>query len=257
MNQMHPVPGWKVTTPYRRTGPWWKACGFHTGVDIAAPKGTPIVAARSGVVRWTRHGTAFGPNQFSIECADGTADFYAHTLDRPANGKRVTAGDRVARVGALGNAPGPHLHFERHNRHGPWTCANIRDPQPSIDHEEGPRMAEYWYSGKPPGELVVSTRYVTLDRSKWDPKHKGLQHSLVYLNVAKVEGSGLLRIRMMRADNDNASAYHDYPINGPALITHTYFELGNGQPIRWQLKCMKGLKQVTITTRYTKGSVVA
>ena len=130
-----PVPGFKVTTPYKKTGSSWKACGWHTGVDFAAPKGTLVVAARGGKVKHTSYGSAFGDKQFAILCPDGTEDFYAHTDTRPTNGKIVVAGQAVAKVGARGNTTGPHLHFERHDRQGQWNCGNMRDPQASIDHE--------------------------------------------------------------------------------------------------------------------------
>jgi len=133
---VNPVPGFGVSTGYRKSGKWWKACGWHTGVDIAAPRGTPVVAARPGKVKHTAYGTAFGDKQFAIVCADGSEDFYAHTDSRPINGKRVEAGDRVAKVGSRGQATGPHLHFERHAKAGTWTCANMRDPKASLDYKE-------------------------------------------------------------------------------------------------------------------------
>lgn len=132
---VNPVPGKTVTTPYRKTGSHWKACGWHTGQDYAAPTGTQVVAARSGRVVHTSYGSAFGPYQFAIVCPDGTEDFYAHTTSRPSSGKQVNAGDPVARVGSLGNATGPHLHFERHKRAGSWNCSNMDDPMKS--HNEG------------------------------------------------------------------------------------------------------------------------
>lgn len=131
----NPVPGFKVTTPYKKTGPYWKACGWHTGVDFAAPKGTLVVAARGGKVKHTSYGSAFGDKQFAILCPDGTEDFYAHTDTRPINGKIVVAGQAVAKVGARGNVSGPHLHFERHAKQGQWNCGNMRDPKASIDAE--------------------------------------------------------------------------------------------------------------------------
>jgi murein DD-endopeptidase MepM/ murein hydrolase activator NlpD len=109
-------------------------------VDAAAPHGTPIVAPLAGVVRHTSQGAAFGPHQFFIvPDADPRAGiFFAHTLDRPAHGRRVAEGERIARVGALGNATGPHLHLEWWPQHARgWGCGNNIDPVPILTRLQG------------------------------------------------------------------------------------------------------------------------
>jgi murein DD-endopeptidase MepM/ murein hydrolase activator NlpD len=146
-----PVPGARISAVFRQRpqnpATTWRACGWHTGLDYAAPSGHQIVAARPGIVRHVRMGSAFGPAQFVIQApasAGGGQDLYAHTLDRPANGATVQAGQRVARVGALGQATGPHLHLERHPTHSTrWpACGQFQDPQRSHDWQPG--------SGQPP-----------------------------------------------------------------------------------------------------------
>lgn len=260
---VNPVPGRSVTTGYRKTGSYWKACGWHTGVDFAAPKGTLVVAARPGTVRHTKYGSAFGSRQFAIVNADGTEDFYAHCSTRPANGKKVKAGEVVAKVSDWGNTSGPHLHFERHAKAGSWTCSNMRNPKWSIEWEE-PVAVKYHYGGKPSGQQVVKKKYVILDRSRWFPIRKGLEHAMIYVNVsnAKFESGkqiGLLRVRAMRENTNDPTSYHDYPILAGVsnqLITHPYFESGDGGPTRYELKCHSGLVEVTLGTRYRKGAVV-
>jgi murein DD-endopeptidase MepM/ murein hydrolase activator NlpD len=142
-----PVPGFPVSTPWGRRGRHWSCNrdsngnGIHTGADIAAPNGTPIVAPLAGVVRHTAQGGAFGPHQFFIipDADTRAAIFFGHTLDRPANGSRVTQGQRIARVGALGNATGPHLHFEWWPQHARgWGCGNNADPVPILTRLQGP-----------------------------------------------------------------------------------------------------------------------
>ena len=114
---------------------------------------------------------------------------------------------------------------------------------------------DYAYLGKPPGQLVVGTSYMKLDQSTWDPPRAGLEHTLVYLNIEAVSGRGILRLRIVRADGDK-TGYMDFDVSGKKLITYTYFENGDGKPTHIELKCMGGLKSVTIGTRYTKKAVV-
>jgi len=136
---MIPVPGYTIATPYGRRGSSWscdrdaQGNGIHTGADYPAPAGTPVVAARPGRIVWCNHGSAFGAHQVEVVCDDGTRDFYAHMRARWGEGP-VLAGGRVGEVGSEGNSTGPHLHFERHSvGSGGWSCAIVRDPQPSID----------------------------------------------------------------------------------------------------------------------------
>ena len=86
---------------------------FHTGLDLAAPPGTPVAAARDGVV--TRAGPAgrvYG-NAVFIDHGDGSSTRYAHLSQvLVVPGVRVQQGDPVGRVGSTGASTGPHLHFE-------------------------------------------------------------------------------------------------------------------------------------------------
>lgn len=91
---------------------------WHEGIDIFAPRGTPLVATESGVVN--RVGVArLGGKKLWITGDSGVDWYYAHLEDFApglANGQRVEAGDLVGYVGDSGNAVGtpPHLHMELH-----------------------------------------------------------------------------------------------------------------------------------------------
>ena len=91
---------------------------WHQGTDIFAPRGTPLVAAESGVLE--RIGVAsLGGNKLWVKGDSGTHYYYAHLTAFVAgahDGMRVNAGDVVGYVGDTGNAAGtpPHLHFEVH-----------------------------------------------------------------------------------------------------------------------------------------------
>jgi murein DD-endopeptidase MepM/ murein hydrolase activator NlpD len=98
----------------------------HTGVDIPAPRGTPILAAAAGKVIWAGYGLYSGndnpddPYGLAVTIAHDFSyhgkrlyTIYAH-MDRidVLTGQQVEAGDQLGIVGTTGNTTGPHLHFE-------------------------------------------------------------------------------------------------------------------------------------------------
>ena len=85
---------------------------FHTGIDVAAQEGSPILAAAPGVVRRTGQRGGYG-NAVEIDNGNGISTLYGHASALAVHeGERVTAGEPVAFVGHTGRATGPHLHFE-------------------------------------------------------------------------------------------------------------------------------------------------
>lgn len=84
----------------------------HTGLDIAAPKGTKIKAAASGTVIFAGYSGGYG-NVVKISHGDGIKTYYAHCSKLYVKkGQTVSAGDVIAAVGSTGNSTGNHLHFE-------------------------------------------------------------------------------------------------------------------------------------------------
>jgi murein DD-endopeptidase MepM/ murein hydrolase activator NlpD len=97
-----------------RNDPFTGQLSMHTGVDFAAPTGTPIFAAAGGVVVAAEPNTAFG-NMVEVDHGKGLSTMYAHTsrmLVKP--GDIVRKGQKIAEVGTTGRSTGPHLHFEVH-----------------------------------------------------------------------------------------------------------------------------------------------
>jgi murein DD-endopeptidase MepM/ murein hydrolase activator NlpD len=85
---------------------------LHGGIDLAAPIGTPIVAASDGVVVDAGPTAGYGA-WVKIRHSDGTVTLYGHVNTWTVQiGQRVFAGDQIATVGNRGNSTGPHLHFE-------------------------------------------------------------------------------------------------------------------------------------------------
>ncbi|BEV36264.1 M23 family metallopeptidase [Synechococcus sp. M16CYN] len=90
----------------------WRWGRMHKGIDIANNTGTPIFAARDGVVVFAGWSGAYG---YLVEIAhgDGASTRYAHNsrilVDK---GQIVPQGSRIALMGSTGRSTGPHLHFE-------------------------------------------------------------------------------------------------------------------------------------------------
>ena len=87
---------------------------FHSGVDLACPKGTPIYAGADGVITQIGRKGAYG-KYIRIKHAAGFETAYGHMNGFKKGLKRgshVKRGDVIAYVGATGRATGPHLHYE-------------------------------------------------------------------------------------------------------------------------------------------------
>ena len=86
--------------------------GFHTGVDVAAEEGSPVLAAAPGIVLRAGRRGGYG-NAVEIDNGSGISTLYGHASALAVKeGDSVKAGDPVAFVGHTGRATGSHLHFE-------------------------------------------------------------------------------------------------------------------------------------------------
>ncbi len=104
----------------------------NDGINIAAPRGTPVLAAENGVVAYTGNELKGFGNLILIRHADGWVTAYAHNEALLVQrGETVRRGQPIARVGMTGNVREPQLHFElRRSR------AAV-DPAPHLDAEPG------------------------------------------------------------------------------------------------------------------------
>jgi murein DD-endopeptidase MepM/ murein hydrolase activator NlpD len=102
---------WPVHGPVTSEfGPRWG--GFHPGLDIAPPYGTPIMAAKDGVVVFAGPDAGYG-NFVIIDHGNGLATAYAHqSRIATTKGAIVRQGQIIGYEGSTGDSTGPHVHFE-------------------------------------------------------------------------------------------------------------------------------------------------
>lgn len=85
---------------------------YHSGIDLAAPTGTPIYATGDGVVTHAGWGSGYG-NYVEIDHGNGYVTRYGHASRLYVSvGEQVKANENIAAVGCTGRCTGPHLHYE-------------------------------------------------------------------------------------------------------------------------------------------------
>jgi murein DD-endopeptidase MepM/ murein hydrolase activator NlpD len=105
-----PLSGYHLTATFGQSSSLWST--VHTGLDFAAPSGTPLHAIANGVVTSAGYDGAYG-NKTVVTLDDGTELWYCHqTSFTVGEGDVVRAGDLIGYVGSTGNVTGPHLHLE-------------------------------------------------------------------------------------------------------------------------------------------------
>lgn len=105
-----PTRGYHLTARFGQAGGHWVS--NHTGLDFAAPTGTPIYAVASGAVTETGWAGAYG-NRTVETLPDGTELWYCHQSAIGVKvGQQVLSGQAIGAVGSTGNTTGPHVHLE-------------------------------------------------------------------------------------------------------------------------------------------------
>ncbi|MCX5377003.1 peptidoglycan DD-metalloendopeptidase family protein [Streptomyces sp. NBC_00091] len=105
-----PTSSYTLTSHYGAAGSMWSS-GYHTGLDFAAPTGTPVKAVGGGKVISAGWSGAYG-YRIVLQLADGTEVWYCHLSSMSVTSGSVGAGETIGRVGATGNVTGAHLHLE-------------------------------------------------------------------------------------------------------------------------------------------------
>jgi len=107
--------GYRFTSGFGvRRDPKGRGHRMHSGVDFAAPKGTPIHATADGVVVSAKRESGYGKT-IRIRHAFGFETVYAHqTKLRVKAGQKVSRGEQIGDMGSTGRSTGVHLHYEVH-----------------------------------------------------------------------------------------------------------------------------------------------
>ena len=111
-NWVLPIYYTAFTSPFGyRTDPVYGGTAFHYGVDLAAPKGTPIYASRGGTVSIATYDSSCG-YYVQINHGDGYRSIYMHMTHYVVYaGQSVSQGQVIGYCGSTGKSTGPHLHF--------------------------------------------------------------------------------------------------------------------------------------------------
>ena len=101
---------YQLTARFGECSALWSRC--HTGLDMAAPEGTPVLAVANGTITDAGWAGAYG-NRTILTLEDGTEIWYCHQAALGAEiGDQVVGGQPIGFVGSTGNVTGPHLHIE-------------------------------------------------------------------------------------------------------------------------------------------------
>ncbi|KRF18897.1 hypothetical protein ASG90_03120 [Nocardioides sp. Soil797] len=105
-----PLSNYRLTATFGQSSGLWSST--HTGLDFAAPTGTPIMSVTNGTVTSAEYAGAYG-NQVIVTTDEGEELWYCHMNEFAASvGDKVRAGDVLGYVGSTGNVTGPHMHLE-------------------------------------------------------------------------------------------------------------------------------------------------
>lgn len=106
---------WQITSPYGyRKDPFTYRVGLHSGVDISAPPGSPVLAAARGEVVFAEYDGSYG-RTIRINHGNGVETQYSHLQSIDVKvGTAVERRDVIGKLGSSGRSTGPHIHYEVH-----------------------------------------------------------------------------------------------------------------------------------------------
>lgn len=139
-----PINGARLSSSFgNRKHPILGYTKLHKGTDFAAPTGTPIYAAGSGVITYKGYNGGYG-NYIKVQHANGYETAYAHMsryATGAAKGTRVRQGQIIGYVGSTGASTGPHLHYEVYVNKKPVNAMALK--LPTGRKLEGPQLEAF------------------------------------------------------------------------------------------------------------------
>ncbi|PSJ80818.1 M23 family metallopeptidase [Neisseria iguanae] len=129
---IQPVKYTRISSPYGyRVHPVLHTVRMHTGIDYAAPTGTPIRAAADGMITFKGWKGGYG-HTVMVKHANGVETLYGHMSAFSQLTGSVRAGDIIGYVGSSGRSTGPHLHYEARVNGQPVNPATVALPTPKL-----------------------------------------------------------------------------------------------------------------------------
>ncbi len=157
-----PIDGARLSSGYgMRKHPVLGYSRMHKGLDFAAPRGTPIMAAGDGIIEYVGRKGGYG-NYICIRHANEYKTLYGHMSKYGSDikkGVRVKQGQVIGYVGSTGVSTGPHLHYEVLHRNKSINPSSVKTPPGKTLKDE---ELERFFLAK----RELESRYVSLE----DPK---------------------------------------------------------------------------------------
>ena len=152
---IEPVVYTRISSPFGyRIHPVLHTVRMHTGIDYAAPSGTPIKATADGVITFKGWKGGYG-NTVMIRHSNGVETLYGHmSAFTPAQGT-VRAGEVIGFVGTTGRSTGPHLHYEARVNSQPVNPTTVALPTPKLTPTN---MAAFRQQQKSANTILASIR---------------------------------------------------------------------------------------------------
>ena len=164
---VQPVARARVSSSFgTRFHPILRTIKMHTGIDYAAPSGTPIVAPSDGVVEEVGYKGGYG-NTVVLRHNSSMQTLYAHmsSFGRFGSGSRVKAGDVIGYVGSTGRSTGPHLHYEVRLNGQPVNPVTVALPSRKLDNSQ---LAEFKTEQQKLDQILATVRDLPITVAQLD-----------------------------------------------------------------------------------------
>lgn len=162
---VQPVGNARISSPYGlRLHPILRTVKMHTGIDYAAPTGTPIRAAADGILTFKGWKGGYG-NTVVLQHSNGIETLYAHMSEFSSAQGSVRAGDIIGYVGSTGRSTGPHLHYEARKNGEPVNPSTVALPTPKLTPDN---MAEFKEQQRKNSSTLAAVRNLTVTVAQLD-----------------------------------------------------------------------------------------